>query len=1333
MVKYISDAAKQACCFVVGCFHCYRFMSGPYQVRSCKNVVKSAFLFLWMSVLFFPSLFAGSFRPLSVKEGLSSRQVFRVCKDSAGFLWAYTHAGIDRYDGNEIRHYKLDETVDSKEYIQPSTVMVCDRSGILWVALKSGKIYVYDRQTDAFRLRINLSDYFPYPVLNNILFDRDNRFWICLSDGVYRWEEGNGPTIAGLKGQCVRSIVQADGELFFAGTDKGVWQLTKEAVNPFFLEKPIHLSAEMRIDALCVCGTKLFIGTFSDGVFVMDMATGRIHSLEGLALHVPVSAFAKAQDSVLLIGADGAGLFRVDTSTEKLLKHYMVDEDDERGLSGNTVSDICVDEYGGVWVSTSTNGIGYLNPSMPDIYRIRHEQNNANSLKSNHVNVVFQDSEGDCWYGTNGGVSLYQPKKDKWTHYLEDTGHSGKVVLALAEDAKGNIWVGGYGIGVYCIHKKTGQVQKWESRSAHPDRGMGTDYVYAIHVEGNEVWLGGIEGELTCYNIETGEYTYYPIDCIGDIKRGIDGSLLIAGCGGLAIFDKASGNTRWYQQFGELSLHYPIRCLMQSSSGDIWLATDGDGLVRFNPGKQEAHVYTTSDGLASNSINSLLEDNDGRIWFSTEKELYCLDLEGGIIVGVNDFLGIGWGYYNQNAAFSLNNGYLSFGTAEGVISFFPSLDFGQCMSAELILTDFKLLYESVKAGRKGSLLEVNINDTRRIDLKYNQNSFSISFSAINFTSLHRIRYEYMLENYNEQWESSNSVGSTNYMNLSPGKYTFHLRAFDKYSGCQIGERSLEIVIHPPYWLSWYALLVYFMILSVFIYVFVQYRRHKLNEDKVKEKIRFFISIAHDIRTPVTLIKAPLSELEVQPGLPDESRKAVALATKNVEKLLSMLTQLLNLQKMELHAECLKVSLYDIKTYLEARIAEFRPVARQKCIELQLDVDANMPKVWIDRGKMDHIIDNLLSNALKYTEQGVVHIVVEAVKKKWTIEVTDTGIGIPKEEQRNIFHEYYRAQNAANFEETGSGIGLMITRRLVKQHHGDIAFSSVEGKGTTFIVTFPQKIKSGIVVESEKDESDVSAATVCLQNNVDDAEKNVLLLAEDDSDMREYLINSLSSEYKVIGVSDGGKALEMAREINPDIIISDVVMPVLEGDELCRILKSSVDTSHIPVILLTALSERENIIFGLEAGASDYIIKPFDLSVLKVRIRNILQSRQHLRDTVLSLDAQPEDTDYTSQLDKEFLDKVMAVIQDELSNSDFSINDFCRMLGMSRTSVYNKIKTLTGQGPNDFIRNVRLNKAKELLKLRKYSIGEVSTMVGFSDPKYFSTCFKKQFGVSPSKI
>ena len=332
-------------------------------------------------------------------------------------------------------------------------------------------------------------------------------------------------------------------------------------------------------------------------------------------------------------------------------------------------------------------------------------------------------------------------------------------------------------------------------------------------------------------------------------------------------------------------------------------------------------------------------------------------------------------------------------------------------------------------------------------MKYNQNSFSISFSAINFAVPHRIRYEYRLENHNEEWERSNSVRNVSYMNLSSGKYVFRLRAFDKYTGQQVGERSLDIVIHNPYWVSWWALLLYFILLSVFVYMFVQYRRHKVNEGRIRDKIRSFISIAHDIRTPVTLIKAPLSELEAQEGLPEQGKKTVAVAMKNVEKLMGMITQLLELQKTELHAEeCLKVSPYDIKAYLEEKMAEFHLAAMQKSVGIELEVEPDMPKVWIDREKMDHIIDNLLSNALKYTEKGVIHILVKTARKKWTIEVKDTGIGIPKEEQGNIFHEYYRAQNAMNFEETGSGIGLMITRRIVKQHHGTISFSSVEGQG-----------------------------------------------------------------------------------------------------------------------------------------------------------------------------------------------------------------------------------------------------------------------------------------------
>lgn len=1277
---------------------------------------------------------AGSFRSLSVKEGLSSRQAFQINKDSAGFVWVYTHLGVDRYDGNEIRHYPVDNTVESRSHILSSTVLTCDQPGNSWIAMKNGKIYAYDRQTDAFVLRINLSDYLVAPVLYHILFDADNRLWICTSAGIYSWNAETQLSVAGLEGCRVNCLIQANDKSFFAGTDKGVYLLTKNTAASSFSARRLPLPVETHVTSLYGWDDKLFIGTFSDGVFVFDRFAEKAHPLGAFVPHVPVRAFAKAKNNTLLIGADGAGMLRINPATEKLLNQYTADADDDRSLNGNTVSDICVDGHGRIWVSTSTNGVSYLDPDMPDIRRIGHERNNVNSLKSDHVNVIFQDSEGDCWYGTNNGVSLYRPGSDKWTHYLDGTGHSGKVILALAEDGSGNIWAGGYGTGMYCIQKKTGRVRKLEKRNARSGKGVASDYIYAIYAEGDTLWFGGIEGEFTRYVLHADSYTYYPLHCIGDIKSGKDGSLLMAGCDGLAVFDKTTGRAQWHRQFGDFTLHYPIRCLLQSSGGDIWMATDGEGLIRFAPDKNDVHVYTTAHGLESNSINSVLEDHHGRIWFSTEKELYCLDLTKNCPVNAHDFLHISQGYYNPAAAFGLADGRLAFGTAEGAVVFFPPSDWGRHGPAELIFTDFKLLYESVKAGMKGSLLTTPIDDTRQVCLNYNQHSFSLSFSAIDFTAPHRIRYAYRLGNYDRQWRYSGSVRSVSYMNLSPGKYLFRLRAFDKYTGQQIGERELEIVICPPCWMSWWALLVYFAVLSVFVYLFIQNRRHKASEDRIKEKIRCFISIAHDILTPVTLIKAPLSELETQPELPEKSRKNVAVAVKNAEKLLTMINRLLDLQKTELYAEQpLKVSLCDIKSYLEEKIAAFHLAAVQKSVDLQLEVEPHMPAVWIDREKMNHIVDNLLSNALKYTEKGTVCIEVKTTKKQWSVEVRDTGIGIPEEEQRYIFHTYYRAQNAMNLAETGFGIGLAITRHIVKQHHGTISFRSAEGKGTAFTVTFPRKIKADVVVKPEEDNREMPVTVDAIRTEAENAGKNILLLAEDDPDMREYLTNSLSPEYKVIGVPDGGKALEAAREINPDIIVSDVVMPVLGGNELCRLLKSSVDTSHVPVILLTALSERENIIFGLEAGANDYIVKPFDLSVLKARIRNILQNRQHLRETVLSMDTSPEETDYTSQLDKEFLDKAMEAVHTRLSDSEFSIRDFCRMLGMSRTSVYNKIKTLTGQGPNDFIRIVRLNKAKELLATRRYTIGEVATMVGFSDPKYFSTCFKKQFGVSPSKI
>lgn len=548
--------------------------------------------------------------------------------------------------------------------------------------------------------------------------------------------------------------------------------------------------------------------------------------------------------------------------------------------------------------------------------------------------------------------------------------------------------------------------------------------------------------------------------------------------------------------------------------------------------------------------------------------------------------------------------------------------------------------------------------------------------------------------------------------------------YDKDTSARTAEQRIESLQATRN--EWHAgTLGVYLVLGVCIVFFViHYIRNRIKEHDSKERINFFINVAHDIRIPVSLIKAPLSELEEHENLSERGRKSLAIAMDNADKLFMMVTQLIDLQKVDHNAGKLNLSKQNLYYYFQEKVTAFRMAAKRKDIELNLEIDPDLQEVWFDRGSMDKIIDNLLSNAIKYTAKGSVSIGVDFKDNTWSVEIKDTGIGIPAHDQKRLFRQFYRAGNAVNSNESGSGIGLVLVRKLVKLHKGEVTFTSTENVGSSFVLTFPAHVEAVRTGENQEANDEKQYKSF---------EKEVLLLAEDNDEMRGFLTESLSLEYRVVSVSDGALAFEQAKELNPDIIISDILMPNLRGDEMCRMLKSSVETSHIPVILLSALNDKENIIMGLEAGADDYIIKPFDSTVLKARIRNVLLSREKLRKMILSAETGLEEVNYTNQLDKEFLDKAIALIEKELSNPEFSINDFCRALGMSRTSAYNKIKTLTNQGPNDFIRIIRLNKAKELLRSKKYTIGEVSQMVGFSDPKYFSTSYKKQFGISPSKV
>jgi signal transduction histidine kinase/ligand-binding sensor domain-containing protein/DNA-binding response OmpR family regulator len=1287
-------------------------------------------LFLFVCLSIFQNANA-SFRHLNVEDGLSSRQTYQIEKDSAGFLWIFTSMGIDRYDGTEFRQYRLDENIESKDRILSSSGMTCDNNGRLWVSIKNRGIYYYDYTTDDFILKFKLSDYFREPpALNHIYFDDRNRLWICLSNGLYRLdpESGHIKEIPEFTGINVTTVIRHN-NTFYVGACSHLFFFheNRDEDKPFTVER-IKFETD-RIEYLHINKNLLYIGTFSNSAFILNPESGQIFSLRDIIPSVPVRSIKNTKDDEIWFGTDGGGVYVIDSDSRRLKEKYLSDEDEAGNLSGNTISDILVDERNCIWISTSTNGISIFDPQSNYIRWTKHEYKNTNSLLSNHVNVILEDSEGDLWYGTNNGISLHRKKQDRWSHFLNnknDMDNSSMVVLALCEDNLNRIWAGGYGIGAYCIDKKSGQIKQIEKYNPLSDTGIATDYIFACYAENEFVWMGGIEGRLTRYNTKTKSYAYFPYECIGDMKAGAE-NLILATCNGLGFFDRATDELRLISTFNGSTLQYPVRCLLKSSAGEIWMATDGDGLIRYNPATGFYKLYQSDDVIKSNVINGVAEDAWGRIWFTTEKDLYRITPDNNDIICMNEFIGVEWGYFNSNACITLKNKNLAFGTAKGVVEFSPDIKLELRDSLPVIFTDFKLSYESVKAAAAGSPLKKSINETSSFSLTYKQNSFSICFSSVNFVHPHQTEYIYKLENSDLQWKASPPTRHhVEYMSLAPGRYTFRLKAINKYTKKIIGERSIEITIGRPHWASWWAISSYILFSVLFFYLIVQYIRNRIARHDAKERIRFFIDVAHDIRIPISLIKAPLSEIDAKEALSEHGHGLLSVAMQNAEKLFMMVSQLLDLQKIDLSAEKLMITPQNIRHYIHEKINSFRMAAVQKGIRLELNIREPFPEIGFDKIKMDKVMDNILSNAIKYTEKGYVRVDLDYSGHEWFIKIKDTGIGIPAHEQKHLFKGFYRAGNAVNSSESGSGIGLILARKLIRLMQGEITFSSKENEGSLFVISFPLKMNNPF-------NETVRQKMTPDKSGTPKQEKEILLLAEDNEDMREYLKTSLSAKFNVVDVSNGKKALELARELNPAIIISDVIMPEMRGDEVCRILKSSVETSHIPFILLSALSEKENVIFGLESGANDYIIKPFDFAILQARIRSIIQDREALRKKLISAETGLDELNYTSQLDKKFLDKAIRIIEEELSNPEFSINEFCKALCMSRTSVYNKIKTLTNQSPNDFIRIIRLNKAKEFLKTRQYTITEIAYMTGFSDPKYFSTSFKKHFGTSPSKM
>ena len=1091
----------------------------------------------------------------------------------------------------------------------------------------------------------------------------------------------------------------------------------------------------------------LVIGTLLDGIYLYNIHSRQLIDVHNGLQDINVNSIiaSKENENEVLIATNGAGVYKLNLGTYELTNFLNADHNHSNKMNGNIINDIYIDDDQKLWMAVYPIGITVYSEKYPGYKWIQHSYDNPNSLIDNQVNYILEDSEGDIWYATNNGVCCYRPSTKQWTNllstYQHDTPNQNHVFISICESRPGIILVGGYMSGMYKIDKKNMTTQYFIPQTLNDDTIKPDKYIRCIYKDwDNLIWAGGYYN-LKSYDMDTKEMHCYKMDFpITYITNKDAHNLWIGTINGLYQFNKVNQELKAVNLDSELGC---INTIYQSKKNITFIGTHGSGIWIYNNYTEKVTNYhVNNSALISNNIHCILSTLEDDLIISTEKGLTRFKTKEKIFSNWTKEQGLMSTSFNQAAGVHTRDKKFIFGCGDGAIELADTVTLPHQFKSKMVFDNFRLLYQKVMPGEKGSPLKKEIDDTRHIILNYDQNIFSLDVSSINYDNPSNIVYSWKLEGFYDEWTSLTNNNRIRYTNIGPGKYKLRVRAILMDDHHLLEERSLFITVTPPWWATFWAGILYLIIFILVGVIVLRYLWLRKDRNNSKEKIRFFINTAHDIRTPLTLIKAPLGEILKNENLSEQGRININLAIQNTDNLSELASNLINFEKEELYTSTVYVSRYELNNYIKNYLEQFNLYARKRQINIIFETNFESQEVWLDRNKMDSIIRNLMTNALKYTCQGG-NVTVQTQKNKshWFITITDTGIGIPANEQKKMFKSLFRGNNAINLQITGSGIGMLLTYKLIKSHAGKISMSSIENVGTTFKLAFPIKSRKYNYRIFKK--ADVIDPLPVIEGNPEELVKEIknkpvkthaasILIVEDNMELRTFLLHTLSEDYNVSDVGNGQEALDFIKERQPDLILSDVMMPIMNGDKMCNILKNNIETSHIPIILLTALNDKESIIKGLQTKADKYIVKPFDMEVLKANITNVLANREIMkkRFSQFKFNADEVSDDPTVSLEQEFLLKATDIIKSSI-NKEMNVENLCDAMNMSRSSLYNKIKALTNDSPSDFIRKVRMNEASILLKSKRYTVSEVSDMMGFSDPKYFTDTFKKYYGVPPS--
>lgn len=1317
-----------------------------------------------------------NFSYISINEGLSQSTVFSIDQDKQGNMWFATYDGVNKYDGYSFTVYQHNEDDPNSIANDISRIVKTDSQGRVWIGTRDG-LSCYNEEKDKFynfiyekkgkRLQVNgIAEISPEQLL------------VSTQEGLTMFDIKASKFVDDFFSTAMHNIVASTlyrhGDIIYIGTPTdGLYSYSISRKN---LEKVFPILDTKQIQAILQQSpTRIWVATEGSGLFLINPKTKEIKTY----LHSPSNPKSISSNYIRSLALDSQNRLWIGTFNDLNIYHegsdsfisYSSSPVESGSLSQRSVRSIFMDSQGGMWLGTYFGGLNYYHPirnRFKNIRRIPYK----NSLSDNVVSCIVEDKNKNLWIGTNdGGLNLYNPNTQLFTHYAlhekerEKGIGSNNIKAVYVDEQKSLVYIGTHAGGLTVLHRNSGRMESFNQSNSQ----LVNENVYAILPNGEGNFLLGTLSALVNFNPEKRTFTTiekekdgtpFTSQRITTLFRDSRKRLWIGGEEGVSVFlqqgleiEKAailplSSVTKMF-----------TNCIYEAANGIIWVGTR-EGFYCFNEKEKLIKRYTTSNGLPNNVVYGILEDAFGRLWLSTNRGISCFNPETEKFRNFTESDGLQSNQFNTASYCRTSSGQMYFGGINGITTFRPELLLDNPYTPPVVITKLQLFNKNVRPDDETGILTKNISKTESIVLKSWQTAFSLEFVVSNYISGQHNTFAYKLEGYDKEWYYLTDKRTVSYSNLPQGDYHFLVKAANSDGKWNTTPTMLKITVLPVWYKTWWAITLFLAAFIGFItFVFRFFwmrksmeaklemeRRDKEHQEEINQmKMRFFINISHELRTPLTLILAPLQEI-INKISDRWTRNQLEYIQRNANRLLHLVNQLMDYRRAELGVFELKAKKGNAHQLIQDNFLFYDKLARHKKITYTLHSELEDKEVVFDPNYLELIVNNLLSNAFKYTESGQSITVTLKIENDWLLlQVSDTGVGIPLNKQGKIFERFYQIEN----EHVGSGIGLSLVQRLVELHHGRIELDSEEGKGSTFSVFLPQDINtyksSELASADNKDEEEQVYSTNAkemyfidtekVENEVTesgDKKRGTILIVEDNNEIRNYLSHGLAELFNTLEAGNGEEALEKLKNNEVDIIVTDIMMPVMDGIKLCKNVKQNIRTCHIPVIILSAKGETKDQMEGLQMGADDYIPKPFSLTILTAKIQNMMRTRRRMLERYSkSLEVEPEKITFNA-MDEALLKRAVAIVEKNMDNIEFSTDEFAREMNMSRSNLHLKLKAITGESTIDFIRKIRFNEASKLLKDGRYTVAEVSTMVGFNTPSYFATSFKKYFGCLPTE-